>query len=140
MRPIAKKAQSRDERGAITLLFVLLAVAFFGVISLVAEGGRKLENLGIAEDLAAEAARSAAATLDLDEVAQGNAVIDEARAEAAAEEIVATNSSASIVEMSVSPESVFVAVEVSGSSFLPGFSINGVGSHRAAALDLEATP
>ena len=42
----------RNERGVITAMFAVLAVFFVLIISLVAEGGRKLSNLSQAEDIA----------------------------------------------------------------------------------------
>ena len=126
-----------DERGVLTAMFAVLAVFFLLVVSLVAEGGRKLDNLSRAEDLAAEAARSAAATLDLDQIARGVAAIDQVgdRARAEAEKIVATVDAAEIERFIVSAESVVVTVRVNGESVLPGLNIDGVGSHRASVLD-----
>jgi len=125
------------ERGAITAMFVVLAMFFFGIISILAEGGRKLGNLGLAEDLAAEAARAAAATLDLDEIANGVAVIDQVddRAREQAQAVVDATPNASIVFFGADDESVTIAVRVDGTSFIPGFDVGATGQHRALALD-----
>jgi len=130
-------SQRCDDRGVMTAMFAVLAIFFFLIVSLVAEGGRKLSNLSRAEDVAAEAARSAAATLDLDQIAQGIAVVDQGddRARREAAKVVATVPGAEIERFIVSESSVVVSVRVSGDSFLPGFNIDGVGSHRASIYD-----
>ncbi len=131
------RAVLRNERGVVTAMFAVLAIFFFMIVSVVAEGGRKLSNLSQAEDVAAEAARSAAATLDLSQIANGVAAIDEIddRARLEADKVVAVVPGASIENFIVGADSVIVVVRVSGESFLPGFNIDGVGSHRALALD-----
>lgn len=129
--------RARAERGVLTAMFAVLAVFFFLIVSVVAEGGRKLDNLSRAEDLASEAARAAAATLEVDRIADGLAVIDEVddRARIEAEKVVAVAGDASIEDFEVGVDSVLVVVRVSGQSFLPGLDIDGVGSHRALAFD-----
>lgn len=123
--------------GVVTAMFAVLAVFLFLIVSVVAEGGRKLSNLSRAEDVAAEAARSAAATLDLGRIADGVAVVDENddRARSEAEKVVAVVPNASIQDFRIAGDSVTVVVRVSGDSFLPGFDVDGVGSHRALAFD-----
>lgn len=130
-------ASAPRERGVITAMFAVLAVFFFLIVSIIADGSRKLDNLSRAEDIASEAARSAAATLDLALIADGVAVIDVGgdRARLEADKVVAVVPGASIESFVVSDDSVFVAVRVSGASFLPGFDVDGVGSHRALAFD-----
>jgi len=125
------------DSGVVTAMFAVLAVFLFLIASVVAEGGRKLSNLSRAEDVAAEAARSAAATLDLGRIADGVAVVDENgdRARNEAEKVVAVAPNASIEGFRIAGDSVTVVVRVSGESFLPGFDIDGVGSHRALAFD-----
>jgi len=125
------------ERGVVTAMFAVLAVFFVLIISVVAEGGRKLGNLSQAEDIAAEAARAAAATIDVDQLAAGLAVVDEGdnRARVEAAKVVAVVPAASIEDFIVTGDSVTVVVRVSGDSFVPGLNIDGVGSHRALAFD-----
>lgn len=124
------------ERGVITAMFAVLAVFLLLIVSLVAEGGRKLANLSQAEDIAAEAARSAAATLDLEQIAAGVAAIDTTdRARVEAEKVVAVVPGAVLEELVINSSSVFVVVRIQGDSFVPGFDIDGVGSHRAQAFD-----
>lgn len=129
-------SENSCERGTVTTLFVVLAIFFIGIISLLAEGGRKLGNLSQAEDVAAEAARAAAATLDIDEIANGLAVIDQGgRARDQADAIVARIPNATIVGFQLDDESVTVRVKVDGTSFIPGFDVSATGAHRALALD-----
>mgnify|MGYP000512608544 CR=1 FL=1 len=125
------------ERGVVTAMFAVLAVFLVLIISVVAEGGRKLGNLSQAEDIAAEAARAAAATIDVDQLAAGLAVVDEGdnRARVEAAKVVAVVPAASIEDFIVTGDSVTVVVRVSGDSFVPGLNIDGVGSHRALAFD-----
>ncbi len=133
----AARYQRGDQSGVVTAMFAVLAVFLLLIISVVAEGGRKLSNLSQAEDLAAEAARSAAATLDVGQIADGVAAIDEidGRARTEAEKVVAVVSDASIEGFTIVGDSVMVIVRVRGESFLPGFDIDGVGSHQAQAFD-----
>ena len=135
--PARLDASMRSERGVVTAMFAVLAIFFFLIISVVAEGGRKLSNLSRAEDVAAEAARAAAATLDLARIADGVAAIDQVddRARLEADKVVAVVPGATIEDFVVGGDSVIVVVRVSGGSYLPGFNIDGVGSHRALALD-----
>jgi len=125
------------ERGVMTAMFAVLSIFLFLVVSVVAEGGRKLSNLSRAEDVAAEAARSAAATLNLDLIADGLAQVDETgdRARLQAELIVNPVPGASIEDFVVTGDSVVVRVRISQDSFVPGLNIDGVGSHRASAFD-----
>ena len=134
---IRSERSASGDRGVVTAMFAVLAVFLVLIISVVAEGGRKLSNLSRAEDIAAEAARSAAATLDVGQIANGLAVIDEVddRARNEADKVVAVVPEAEIVSFHVGADSVTVVVRVSGESFLPGFDIDGVGSHRAQAFD-----
>lgn len=129
--------RSQGERGVITAMFAVLAIFFFLIVSVVAEGGRKLSNLSLAEDVAAEAARAAAATLNLDRIANGVAEIDgvDNRAEAEAQKVVDAVPGATIDGLTIATDSVTVIVRVHGDSLVPGLNIDGVGRHRALAYD-----
>lgn len=118
-------------------MFAVLAIFFVLIISLVAEGGRKLSNLSQAEDIAAEAARAAASTLDLDQISSGVGAIDlvHDRAEIEAQKVIAVIPGATLERFEVTGNTVLVSVRMSGVSYLPGFDIDGVGSHRAQAFD-----
>lgn len=128
---------TRSERGSVTVFFVLLAVGFFAVVSVLAESGRRLGNLSQAEDLASEAARSAAATLDLEQISLGIAAIDSetGRARLEAEKIVSAVPNAEIERFEASSRRVLVVVRIRENSFVPGIDIDGVGSHVALVLD-----
>ena len=134
---ISQAQQTDCERGSITVFFVVIAIAFFAVVSLVAEGSRRLGNLSRAEDIASEAARAAAATLDPNSVSGGSSFIDlvDDRARKQAEMIVDDIPDAEIERFDISPQRVFVVVRVRGTSFVPGLNIDGVGSHEAFAFD-----
>ena len=125
-----------DERGVLTAMFAVLAIFFILIISVLAESGRKLNNLSRAEDLASEVARAAAATLDIEEIARGNAVIDDSdRPREQADLIVDAFDDVSIESFVVNGDRVSVQVRVAATSFIPGFNIDGVGSHTALALN-----
>jgi len=133
---------TRNERGAVTAMFAVLLVFLMLIIAVLGEAGRKLNNLSQAEDLASEAARAAAATLDVNLIADGVARIDvvgdtnAGRAREQAELVVSQVSSATIESFDVvDDDRVVVRVRVSGTSFLPGFSLDAVGGHSAAAFD-----
>ena len=130
----APRRRTSSERGVVTAMFAVLAVFLLLIISVVGEGGRKLSNLSQAEDLAAEAARSAAATLDLGQIANGVAAIDQVddRARVEAEKVVAVVPGAEIERFEIANDSVVVIVRVSGESFLPGFDIDGQRVQRTA--------
>lgn len=135
-----KHPKSLRERGVITAMMAVLAIFFFLIIAVVAEGGRKLGNLSQAEDLAAEAARAAAATLDTNSIGQGQALIagtdEDGRARTAALNIVNRFRGASLERFDIEEPAtaVLVVVRISEPSILPGLNIDGVGSHRASAL------
>ena len=132
-----RKLGGRSERGVLTAMFAVLAIFLLLLVTLVAEGSRKLGNLSLAEDVAAEAARSAAATLSLSGVADGVAQIDEVdgRAERQAQKIVDAVPGAELDQFVIADDTVTVVVRVRGDSVLPGLDIDGVGSHRAGAFD-----
>jgi len=133
-----KHDPSHNDRGVITAMFAVLSIFLVLFIAVLAEGGRKINNLGRAEDIAAEAARAAAATLDVDQVGQGVGVIntEDGRAQEQALAIIQlAGLDASLEGFDVDGDRVTVAVRVSGRSFLPGFDIDGVGSHEATAFN-----
>ena len=126
----------RDERGVVTAMFAVLAIFFFLIIGVVFEGGRKLENIGRAQDVASEAARAAAASLDVESIAMGDVELDLSEAESQARGIVsAAGPRIEFIEMVSAGETVTVTVRVSGDSWLPGFSLDSVGRHTAQIID-----
>lgn len=70
-----------DDRGAVSIIIVLLAGAFFGLAGLVWDGGRAITARQQAADLAEQAARAGADDVDLTAIrAAGVGNIDVARA------------------------------------------------------------
>lgn len=132
----------RRERGSLSFMFAVVSLFLFSLVLMVTEGGRKLANISLAEDLASEAARAAAATVDVGSIAQGEPRIDSsadgARAEA---ERVLLRSSAEVAlvdfEVGDGATDVRVVVRVSADSILPGFDVSGVASHTARVIDLN---
>jgi hypothetical protein len=128
------------ERGAMTAMIAVLSVFLFAMAVVVTEGGRKLSNISRAQDIASEAARAAAATLDIDSLAVGSPRIDVEgdRAEREAEAIVAAaGRNVTLVDFQLQNGAtvVYVRVEVRGDSILPGFDITGTGDHNAEVID-----
>jgi Flp pilus assembly protein TadG len=60
-----------DDRGAVSVIIVLLAGAFFGLAGLVWDGGRAITARQHAADLAEQAARAGADDLDLNAIRDG---------------------------------------------------------------------
>lgn len=74
------------QRGSISILVVVAAVALLLVVALVVDGGRKIQAVADASSLAQESARAAAQALDPAALAEGRpAAVDPARAQAEAE-------------------------------------------------------
>lgn len=127
----------RRDRGSVTLLFVILAAAFVTMAFMVVEGGQKLGNISRSQDLASEAARAAAASIDLDELALGEPRINQDDAVRRMTEILAFAGGTDVTWSYdfVDSRTVEVRVKVSGSSWIPGFNLEGNGLHRASAID-----
>lgn len=132
----------RNERGSLTAFFAVMFVLLMAMAVLLAEGGRRLSNISRAEDLASEAARAAASTLDPASIAVGDPRIngsgDGGKARDVADQMLArsgTNADISRFEISVSGRSVFVEVTVRATSVVPGFSVDGTGTHTAQILE-----
>lgn len=133
---------SRAERGSVTVMVAVLSLFLFALAFMVAEGSRKLGNISRAQDVASEAARAAAATLDADSLADGSPLIDEDddRARRQAEMIIdAAGPQVELLEFDIvgGGTAAFVRVRVDSSSYFPGFDVSGTGSHRAQVIDPE---
>lgn len=132
----------RSERGSLTVFLAVMVVLLIGMAVLLAEGGRRLTNISRAEDLASEAARAAASTLDPASIAGGdpriNASGEIGKAREVADQLVhrsGANAGISRFEVSASGRSVFVEVTVRATSVVPGFSVDGTGTHTAQILE-----
>ncbi len=119
-----------------TPMFAILAIALFAMAAFVAEGGRKLGNISRAQDVASEAARAGAATLDLNSIADGQTRIDRDGAQAQILAIVeAAGDDVQYVDSRITDFTVWVSVEVDGTSWIPSFDISGRGTHTAQVVD-----
>jgi len=126
-----------NERGSVTLLFVILAAVFISLAFMVVEGGQKLTNIGRSQDLAAEAARAGAASIDIGELAAGEPRISVSDAERRMTEIIdfAGGPGVTWTYALVDPQTIEVRVKISQSSWIPGFNLEGNGFHRASVVD-----
>lgn len=133
------------ERGSLSAFVAIIAVFFVAISLTLADGARRLSNISRAEDLASEAARAAAATLDVGELAAGRATIDRNEADGAAlqaERILDAAGDDVDFRIVVAEDrrSVRVDVIVQGTAVLPGFDIRGHGSHTARVIEPSAGP
>ncbi len=128
----------RPERGSISLFVAILSLFFFMMIAVVAEGNRKLANIGLAQDLASEAARAASATLDLESIANGDPRIDvrSTGAHAEARRVVDTHPGAQVLSVDIKDDAlaVSVTVRVEDVSWIPGFDASGTATHLAQII------
>ncbi len=98
----------RDE-GAVSLLFVIVAIAVVSAIALVVDGGRRLGALTEAQDLADNAARAGAQAVDAQVFRDtGEPEIDEPQARA--------NIAAFMASIDTSSEAAVSSIEVVGSN------------------------
>lgn len=129
-----------DERGSVSVLVAVLAVAFLMVAGLALDGGRKLGALSEARDLADNAARAGAQAVDTDAYhLTGSPSLDPAEAQQAAiDYLAATGHSGSVV---VDGSTVTVTVTLSvPTRFLPGpFTVHATES-ATAIFSVEGTP
>lgn len=130
-----------SERGSLSAFVAIIAIFFVAISVTLADGARRLSNISRAEDLASEAARAAAATLDVGDLASGRATIDvhddDSGAEAQAARILAASGDDVDFQVVVGDDrrTVRVDVIVNGTSLLPGFDIRGYGSHTARVIE-----
>lgn len=76
--------RARDERGQVTTMVAILAVALLGLGALVFDGGQILTARREANNLARQAARAGAQQLDVGQARAGTFTLDPAAAETAA--------------------------------------------------------
>ena len=128
-----------------SLFFAILVIFFMLMAGVVAEGARRLGNISRAQDLASEAARAAAATLRVDALAEGQTLIDATSEDGAVRQasLLLDASGEDIdfaVDVSPSGRSVLVTVRVREESWIPGFDIDGFGTHTAQVIDPAEVP
>lgn len=134
-----------DQRGSVSVFFAVLVIFFIAMAGLVAEGSRRLGNISRAQDLASEAARAAAATLQVTALAQGNTIIDWSSEDGAVQQarLLLEHSGEDIrfeIDVAPSGRSVSVSVVVEETSWIPGFDIDGYGTHTAQVIDPSEVP
>lgn len=135
-----RRCHQERERGSLSAFVAIVAVFFVAISVVVADGARRLSNISRAEDLASEAARAAAATLDVGALAAGRAAIDLNEGDGAkiqAQQILAASGDDVDFQIEVAEDrlSVRVDVIVQGTAMLPGFDIRGFGSHTASVVE-----
>jgi Flp pilus assembly protein TadG len=107
---LARGCGGRD-RGAASVIVVLLATALFTLGGLVFDGGRAITGRQRAANEAEQAARAGADAVSIDNLrGDGTVVLDPARARAAAQSYLAATGDTGRIE--VTPGSVSVRVEV----------------------------
>lgn len=129
--------RARCERGTVTLMVIVLTIAFVSMAFMVVEGGRKLGNISRATDLASEAARAGAATVDKDSLAAGAPRIE---FRAACEEVQLLLASTGDSRVSwtaqfVDERTIRVEVTIAEESWIEGFNLTGRGRHQASVID-----
>ncbi len=138
-----RRGSHERERGSLSAFVAIIAVFFVAISVVVSDGARRLSNISRAEDLASEAARAAAATLDVGALATGRATIDLDESDGAriqAQRILAASGDDVDFQIEVAEDrlSVRVDVIVQGTAMLPGFDIRGFGSHTARVIEPAA--
>lgn len=142
--PLMTRARG-TERGSLSAFVAIIAIFFIAISIVLADGARRLSNISRAEDLASEAARAAAATLDVGELAAGRPSIDVRDGDGAALQaeriLVASGDDVDFqVRVAEDRRSVRVDVIVNGVAILPGFDIRGHGSHTARVIEPAGAP
>ncbi len=129
-----------DERGSVSVLVAVLAIAFLMVAGLALDGGRKLGALSEARDLADNAARAGAQAVDTDAYQlTGAPALDPADAEQAALAYLSATGHTGTVAVDGSTVTVTVSLSVP-TRFLPGpFTVHATES-ATAVFSVEGTP
>lgn len=129
-----------DERGSVSVLVAVLAVAFLMVAGLALDGGRKLGALSEARDLADNAARAGAQAVDTDAYhLTGSPNLNPAEAQQAALDYLATTGHSGSVVVNGPTVTVTVTLSVP-TRFLPGpFTVHATES-ATAIFSVEGTP
>lgn len=137
--------QRAGERASVSTFVALMAVFFLGLALLVAAGGQRLSNISRAEDLASEAARAAAASLDVGDLAVGVTAIDVEDIDGAqvhARRVLEASGDQVDFRVQVAADrrSVRVDVIVHSTSLVPGFDVRGHGTHVARVVEPASYP
>ncbi|MFD5728938.1 TadE/TadG family type IV pilus assembly protein [Streptomyces sp. NPDC058368] len=134
----SRARRSYDDSGSITLYWLLLAPVLFGLLALVVDGTGIDKARAHAEDLAAEAARTAGQQIDLSQAIPGQAiVIDPDAAQQAAEAFLSQAGAHGTVVVSADGTNISVDVTDTYSPLMisaVGFDSVPVTGHSSADL------
>ena len=128
-RPIAANHVVADERGSLTVYFVVLSLSLLLIAGLVFEGGRLLAARREVQDAAQDAARAGAQALDVAALRDGTTTLDQADAAAAARAWLAAEGESGTVTVNGSS----VTVSISRSVPLAMLAATGVTSRTVRA-------
>ena len=120
----------RDERGQVTALWAILALALLVLGGLVYDGGQILTARRDANNLARQAARAGAQQLDEDSVRAGTPTLDAAAAEAAAREFLARRD---VTPIAVTVVDTTVTVTVELTQPTPLLALVGIGDRTVTS-------
>lgn len=138
------QGQCRSEQGRedamvslfVSVLMLFLVLAMFAVV----EGGRKVATSSLAHDVAAEAARSAAATLLPESLAVGAPRIDKQQAMENAQSLVDGwgEFDATLTIEFPTEDTVRAIVRISRDSWMPGLDLSAEARHVASVIEAGA--
>lgn len=135
-----RRVDLSDERGSVSVLVAVLAIAFLMVAGLALDGGRKLGALAEARDLADNAARAGAQAVDTDTYQlTGTPALHPADAEQAALAYLAATGHTGTVAVDGSTVTVTVSLSVP-TRFLPGPFVVHATESATAVFSVEGTP
>ncbi len=101
----------RAEVGSLSVFVAVLAVALFGLVGLVVDGGRAVAARARAMDEAEQAARAGAEQLSIDALRSGQVSLDAPSAVRAADSYLVETSAPGVTSVSVSGNTVTVRIE-----------------------------
>ena len=135
-----RRVDPSDERGSVSVLVAVLAIAFLMVAGLALDGGRKLGALSEARDLADNAARAGAQAVDTDAYQlTGTPALDPADAEQAALAYLAASGHTGTITVDGTTVTVTVILSVP-TRFLPGPFVVHATESATAVFSVEGNP
>lgn len=135
-----RRVDLSGERGSVSVLVAVLAIAFLMVAGLALDGGRKLGALSEARDLADNAARAGAQAVDTDAYQlTGTPSLDPSDAEQAALAYLAASGHTGMVAVDGSTVTVTVSLSVP-TRFLPGPFVVHATESATAVFSVEGNP
>lgn len=135
-----RRVDPSDERGSVSVLVAVLAIAFLMVAGLALDGGRKLGALSEARDLADNAARAGAQAVDTDAYQlTGTPALDPADAEQAALAYLAASGHTGTITVDGTTVTVTVSLSVP-TRFLPGPFVVHATESATAVFSVEGNP